>query len=209
VQYGGLIRAARRYLLAASGVAALALFAAGCGGGGGGGDDSGPVATAPAETIDAPAPPFPGGVTLINTDGGYTVGVPHGWAPERQGGVTVLTSPDHVVTVAVTSDRTGEALATPPAAIARAAIESLPDFTNIRGAGGAPFKAHYPAVKATGTATREADNLRQAFRSFVLVRPNLAVFTVLASRGAKTHSPFASQVDAIVRSVRGRPVTVS
>jgi hypothetical protein len=193
---------ARRFLLAASAAATVALLA-GCGGG-----DDEPTASAPAETIDAPAAPFPGGAALINTDGGYSVGAPHGWTPEQQGGVTVLSSPDHVVTVAVTSDRTDEALGAEPAAIAATAIQSLPGFTAIGVGKTRPFEAHYPAVEVTGTATRSSDKLRQAFRSFVLVRPGLAVFTVLASRGAKSPSPFASQVDAIVRSLRGRPVTV-
>jgi hypothetical protein len=187
----------------ALGATLLALLAPGCGGGG-----DAPDASAPAETIDKPAPPLRAGAVLINTDGGYSVGAPHGWIPEQQGGVTVLTSPDRVVTVAVTSDRTDEALAADPAAIARTAIQSLPGFAGIHVAAAAPFKAHYPAVEVTGTARRVADKLDQAFRSFVLVRAKLAVFTVLASRVAKSHSPFATQVDAIVRSLRGRPVTV-
>jgi hypothetical protein len=194
---------ARRYLLAAGAAAALALV--GCGGGGG--DEDAP-APRPAEIADAPAKQFPGGTVAVDEGAGFTIGVPHGWSASRESGVTVLGSPDGVVTVAVTADRTEEALETAPDAIAQSAIESLPGIENAKVAAAQPFRAFYPAVSAAGTATRTGDGLRQELRSFVLTRPDLAVFTVLASRNAKARSPFNSQVDAIVRSLRGRAVSV-
>jgi hypothetical protein len=120
----------------------------------------------------------------------------------------VLRSPDGVVSVAVTADRTDEAVEAPPGEIARGAVTSLPGLTGAHAGEALPFKAFYPGVEALGTGTRTSDNLKQSFRSFVLVKDEAAAFTALATQNAKAKSPFAGQVEAIVRSIRGRPVSV-
>jgi hypothetical protein len=191
-----------RHLLAAALAAALL---AGCGGGGG----SAAPPDRPPETVDPAAKPPPGWTTTTNSLAGFTIAVPHGWQPAARGVATLLTSPDRAVTVAVTADRTDEALAAPAEAVARGTILDLPGFTELKVFRAVPFHGRYPGAEADGNGLRTANGLRQRFRSLLLRRDGVAQFSVLISANGKSHSPFAEQADAIARSIRGRPVQVS
>lgn len=194
------IRPPRIHLLAAALAAALI---AGCGSG-----DSNPPPARPAETVDTAAELPADWTSTTNEPAGFTVGVPHGWAVEPREVATLLISPDRAVSVAISADRTDEALAAAPEEVARATIEGLPGFEQIQTLGHRPFRAHYPGVEVIGEGVRTSNGLRQRFRSIVLQRPHIAVYSILASRNLSAASPFAEQVDAIVRSLRGRPVAV-
>src|SRR5205814_127516 len=102
---------------------ALACVAAGCGGGGGT-----TASSTAAETAQKPAKLLPGWHRRVDTDFGYTVGVPPGWRAQERTGATLLQPPDHLIAVTISADRTGDAVEGPVDEFATAAIAALPGY---------------------------------------------------------------------------------
>jgi hypothetical protein len=128
------------------------------------------------------------------------------WTTETSGSSTLLRSPDQVVAISVSADRTDEALATPLERYASAAAENLDGFTGLRVLSTGPYDAHYPAAVARARGTLTSSGVKQRLSLVVLRREGVAAYPVLATRNAGVRSPFARQIDPIVRSLRGRPV---
>ncbi len=173
------------------------------------GDDGGPsttAATRQAETIDPPAKPPKRWQSYINPTAGFSISVPPAWTVATNGATTLLGSPDKVVAVSITADRTDEALDAPLEQYAADALENLDGFTDLKPTGTRPYEAQYPAAIATGDGKLETSGVAQRLTLVVLRREGIAAYPVLASRNAGVRSPFVEQVDAIIHSLRGRPV---
>ena len=171
---------------------------AGCGGGGGGSDTS--TMPRPAESTDPPAKPPKGWQTYISPVAGFSVSVPPAWTVEPSGGSSLLRSPDKVVAISITADRTDEALNAPLESYAADTLKNLSGFTGLTPTGVRPYKAQYPAAIATADGTLASSGVKQRLTLVVLRRE------VLASRNAGVNSPFVKQIDAVIHSLRGRPV---
>ncbi len=160
----------------------------------------------PAEKVDKPAELPAGWRTEINRSAGFTVGVPPGWRLRPSGTSTVLTSPDRQVAISVSADRTDEALTVPLDRFAAGTAKSLSGFSKLKVGKPGDYKAHYPASRVSATGKLKKSGVRQRLGLVILRRPNLAAFPVLAATNVGG-SPFTRQIDQIVRSLRGRPVT--
>jgi hypothetical protein len=178
---------------------------AGCGGGGSG-SSSGTTPTGPAETIDPAAKPPRGWQTYISPVAGFSVSVPPAWTVAPSGGSSLLSSPDKVVAISITADRTGEALDAPLESYAADTLKNLSGFSGLTPTGVRPYKAQYPAAIATADGTLASSGVKQRLTLVVLRREGIAAYPVLASRNAGVSSPFVKQVDAVIHSLRGRPV---
>jgi hypothetical protein len=177
---------------------------AGCGGGAGGSDTS--TTTRPAETTDPPAKPPKGWQTYINPVAGFSVSVPPAWTVEPSGGSSLLRSPDKVVAISITADRTDEALKAPLESYAADTLKNLSGFTGLKPTGVRPYKAQYPAAIATADGKLTSSGVKQRLTLVVLRREGIAAYPVLASRNAGVGSPFVKQINAVIHSLRGRPV---
>ncbi len=178
---------------------------AGCGDDGGG-NTSTPRA---AETADPPAKLPAGWLTEVNRPAGFTVGVPPLWSANLDGGTTVLTSPDKLIAISISADRTGEALEAPLDGFATATAEGLGGFEGLKVGSPRSFKgAAYPGVEVTGRGRQSESKVPQRIQLVILRREGIASYPVLAAINTRKGSPFDEQVDRIVRSLRGRPVEV-
>jgi hypothetical protein len=174
---------------------------------GGGNSDSGTSTTAhPAETTEPPAKPPRGWQKYISPVAGFSVSVPPAWTVEPSGGSTLLRSPDKVVAISITADRTDEALNTPLESYAAETLKNLDGFTGLTPTGVRPYKAQYPAAIATADGKLASSGVKQRLTLVVLRREGISAYPVLASRNAGVRSPFVKQIDAVIHSLRGRPV---
>jgi hypothetical protein len=177
---------------------------AGCGGGDGG--SGSPATPRPAETTEPPAKPPRGWQKYISPVAGFSVSVPPAWTVAPSGGSTLLRSPDKVVAISITADRTDEALNTPLESYATETLKNLDGFTGLTPTGVRPYKAQYPAAIATADGKLASSGVKQRLTLVVLRREGIAAYPVLASRNAGVRSPFVKQIDAVIHSLRGRPV---
>jgi hypothetical protein len=179
--------------------AALAAFA-GCGG-----DGPEPPRT-PVETVDK-LPSLPSGWhEYVNHRAGFAIGRPPGWRAKRRGQSTLLRSPDHLVAVSISPDRTAEAIEFRLADYAAQAVEALPGFEEISPRKPNIFEARYEAraVSATGESK---DGVRQRLLFVAMRRKDLVTYAVLVARNAEEKSGFyGREALRIVHTLRGRPI---
>ncbi len=209
-------------------VAAAALvFAAGCGSD----EDSGTASTADsttsteqssttttpsAETLDPPAKLPDGWRTLINKDAGFSVGVPPEWTDEPIGGAqgSVLSSPDGLIVITITADRSRGALELPLEEFAQRTAEALGSeivgsekFEDLEVYGTAPFEHTYDAAAARAQGTAQGNDFRERVLAVAIRRPDQATYVVLVRENDEEESQFADRdtIKEVVRSLRGRP----
>jgi hypothetical protein len=192
---------ARRVALAAT----IAALIAGCGGGGDGSPPPRPV-----EKADAAAKLPAGWRTEVNRQAGFTIGVPPVWKAEVSNGIsTQLTSPDKQVAIRVSADRTDEALALALDRNAADTASGLQGFSDLKLIGSpAPYPHRYEGASVEAKGTLAATGVPELLEVIVLRRDRLTVFPILVERRAGKRSVFAQQIDPIVHSLRGRPVSV-
>lgn len=220
-----------RLLALAALLAASAAFAFGCGSKDEPATTAGSTATAtdggtttaagdgetPEETLDPPAKIPDDWQRVINRQAGFSVGIPPGWSesgtPGGQG--SVITSPDELITLTITADRTRGALELPLDEFATRTAEALGSdvvgkdrFKDLFVTAAAPFKAGYEAsaVRASGKSARTG--VEELILVVVARRPDLAAYVIVSRENAEEKSDVASRDDVkgIIRSLRGRPV---
>lgn len=166
--------------------------------------------TVPAEAAQVPlapagpTPPLPDGWRRVRDEqGGFSVGLPPGWAARRSGGTLVLRSRDRTLAIAVGADRSAPGRVAAPSSYAREAIESLRGYRGLRSSPSRPVQtAPYPGALATATGTYADTGVKQAITLVALQRRGDATFTLLAFRSAQSpHSPAQRVVDEIVDTV--------
>jgi hypothetical protein len=183
-------------------VAAAALAGAvGCGG-----DDGPEPPEHRTETVDK-LPKLPvGWHKYVNHRAGFAIGRAPGWRAEREGASTLLRSPDQLVAISISADRTTEAVEFPLDDYAEQALEALPRFDHLKSRKAHRFEARYQAeaVEATG---RSRGGLRQQLTFIAMRRKHLATYAVLVARNAERNTRFYErEALRMVRTLRGRPI---
>ena len=185
-------------------IALAATAIAGCGGGGA------PTTPAtPRETVDKPAPLRPGWRLLVNRSDGFSIALPPGWRDFARVPGSLIRSPDHLVAISITADRTDDALTQPLRSFAADTIASLTGFSGLRPGKPHPFAARYDAVEARATGRATASGVKQDLRLVLMRRDHLAAYPILIARNAKLdRGAYRPEIAAMLRSFRGRPTEV-
>jgi hypothetical protein len=160
----------------------------------------------PPETVDK-LPKLPNGWhEYVNRRAGFAIGRPPGWRAERKGPATLLRSPDQLVAISISADRTTEAVEFPLAEYARGAVKALPHLERLKVGRTRPFKSHYRAQAASATGQTK-DGLRQRLLFVAVRRDQLVTYAVLIARNVEKDSRFYNREGLrLVRTLRGRPV---
>lgn len=143
----------------------------------------------------------------MDRPGGFAIGRPRAWKARRHRHALVVRSPDRLVAITITADRSAAALAIEPRRFASRAIAALPGFANrLRTGRPHPFETRYHAVQVRGRGENRARGVRERLTVIVLRRQRLATFTaVIAANARRTASPTAARAAHVVRTLRGRP----
>jgi hypothetical protein len=195
---------APRVLSAPVAVVAMAVLVAwaGCGGG----DEAAPPPERPRETVDK-LPKLPAGWhEYVNHQAGFAIGRAPGWRAQHHGAGTLLRSPDRLVAISISAERTTEAIDFPLDKYAFQAAEALPGFKGLKVRRPHRFKAQYnaQAVEATG---RSKHGVRQELLFIAMRRDHVATYAVLVAGNAEKDTRFyTAEALRMVRTLRGRPV---
>jgi hypothetical protein len=170
------------------------------------GEDDEPAPTErPRETVDKLPELRPGWKPYVNRRVGFAIGRPPGWRATHRGASTLLRSPDHLVAVSISADRTLEAVEFPLDDYVERAAEALPRFKHLKVGRPRPFRDEYPA-QAVGAAGVK-DGVRQRMLFIALRRRGVVTYPLLVARNAEKRSGYYyDEALRIVRTLRGRPV---
>ena len=151
-----------------------------------------------------------------NPQQGFSIGAPPGW---RVGGdclpggadvpsVTILCSPDKLVTLSVSADRTNEALEVDPSEFAARTLTGLADsYDGLQPGQVKPFKGHYDGATVSGAGKAVGTGVRQDVTVVVLRRDGVANFTaVIAANADKPTEPAVKLANESVETLRSQPV---
>lgn len=148
---------------------------------------------------------------------GFSLGAPPGWRSADdclKGGaaavptVTILCSPDKLVTLSVSADRTDEAFELKPGEFATRTMTGLADSYDGLDPGKAkPFKAHYPGATVEGRGEALGTGVRQDVSVVVLRRDHVANFTaVIAANADKPTQQAVKLAEESLTTLRSAPV---
>ena len=160
---------------------------------------------------------LPAGWTVVkNSAQGFSLGAPPGW---REGGeclaggtepgsVTILCSPDKLVTLSVAADRTDEALELDPAEFAARTITGLADsYDGLESGKPRRFEAHYDGASVEGSGKAVGTGVNQDVQVVVLRREGVANFTaVIAANADKPTGPAVKLAEESLETLRSQPV---
>jgi hypothetical protein len=133
--------------------------------------------------------------------------VPPGWSARDRSGSSLFRSPDHLVAVSVSADRSEGALAVPLEEFASRVADALPRFRRLDPGKPRPFRARYGAVAVPASGRAAKSGVRQRLLVVVERRDRLATYTILVARSAKLGGrAHRDEVLRMLRSLRGRPV---
>jgi len=192
---------------------ALLFALAACGDDSDSGEGSG---DAPVERADDPANLPAGWRTVENQASGFTVGAPPGWSDEPQEGGqgTVLRSPDKLVAVSISADRSAGALALDPEEFASRTAKALASGDGEKGSEspadveiGPASPVDSPYEGASVAALKTTSEGHEGIEVAVLRRPEVAVYVLAARGNADSPSAFADSrtFAEITASLRGQP----
>ena len=141
-----------------------------------------------------------------NSGGGFALGVPPGWRAKRDGIRTRLTSPDDLVGITVTPDRSDEPLEADLEQLTEAtAVEYGRQFDDFEIGGTKRYDHAYAAFSAPAKA--KDDGVGQVVELILLRRDGIVTFTVVTQRNVRFGSGvYVPMIDRVVRSIRSRPV---
>jgi hypothetical protein len=188
---------------------ALAALGVGCG------EREEPEPTTPVERAEQ-VPKLPEQWSVIKVpDQGFELGKPPGWKRgkaclakrDSPGTATVLCSPDKLLTLSISADRTGDALEITPEEFATRTMAALSGNYRTPLDPGEPkrFPGHYPGVEVSSSG-KAAGGVRQDVSVIVLRRDNVAVFTaVIASNAAKATRQHTEFAERALRALRSQP----
>jgi hypothetical protein len=160
---------------------------------------------------------LPAGWTVErNPAQGFSLGAPPGWRAggdclrggAKPGQVTILCSPDKLVTMSVAADRSDDALELSAEEFAIQTAESLADrYDDLRRRPPRPVRGHYEGavVKARGEAA--ATGVDQNVEVVVLRREGAATFTaVIAANADKPTEPAVGLAERALSTLRSKPI---
>ena len=136
---------------------------------------------------------------------GFAIGRPPGWRVENRGTSALFRSPDHLVAVSMSADRTLEAVQVPLDDYVVRAAEALPRFKHLKVKRAREFRHEYPGQAVSATATK--DGVHQDLLFIALRRPGVATYPILIARNAEKQSGYYyEEALRMVRTLRGRPL---
>jgi hypothetical protein len=163
-------------------------------------------------------PDLPDGWTVLSDPvQGFRLGAPPGWKDGRDcllegaspGDVTVLCSPDKLVTLSITADRSADGLTLDPADFAQQTLDQLA-AEGFRGPLDArepkPFDARYrgASVTAKGTST---SGVRENVTVVTMRRDGVATFAaVIAANADRPTDPAVELAEEALRTLRSQPL---
>jgi len=180
------------------------LVLAGCG------SDDEPAAM-PVERLDETfeeLPKLPRGYEeFVNRGAGVAFGRPPGWKANSSGSATTLTAPDELVAVAISADRTDDALALDPKEFAAQAAEVLPGFKGKLATSKArPFAHRYEGAVVMAKGVAKGSGVRQRIQAIALERDGVATVSAVIFENREL-DPGAEVKQALeaIRTLRTRP----
>jgi hypothetical protein len=181
-----------------------ACVAVGCGGG----SQATTAGEGPKETAQK-LPKLPEGwKPHRDTTIGYAIGVPTGWEASDHGRRALFRSPDHLVAVTLTADRSQQAFRLPPDKFAEQALGALPGFkVPLEPSKPKPFNGTpLQAVQTTAVGT-QAGGLKEGATLIVLRRDHLVNYTVAVLENAEQAGSALDRVVALrmVQTLRDVP----
>jgi hypothetical protein len=161
---------------------------------------------APVEKAD-PLPKLPDRWSRhSNPKLGFAIGVPPQWSASDRRRSSLFRSPNRLVAVSVSADRSEGGLAVPIDEFADRVTKALPDLRGLKAKRPRPFRARYDAVAVTATAKSKKGGVPQRLLVVVERREPFATYTVVVAANAKQGSgAHRDEVLRMVRSLRGRP----
>jgi hypothetical protein len=205
-----------RRIAGGAAIAAVALVAVGAGCGER--EEPEPTTTTPPVERAEKVPKLPQQWKVIkNTDQGFALGLPPGWrrgqeclAKKAQGGsTTVFCSPDKLLTLSITADRTDDGLELTPGGFALRVMASLSENYQKPLDPGKPkrFEGHYDGAKVSASG-QAAKGVREDVTVIVLQRDDIATFpAVIASNAAKATGQHTKFAERALRTLRSQPVS--
>ncbi len=161
------------------------------------------------ESAQPPAPLPAGWRHYRDYVSGLSLGVPPEWRAKRTGDSLVVGSPDRLVAVSVTADRTGATLDVPIDRFAMAALAGLPGYEGklradeLTKLGGTPLDS----AVVSAVAVADASGVPQRVTLVALRRDHLVNYTVVAAANAgSTPADEYDQGLDITRSIRDVPI---
>jgi hypothetical protein len=161
---------------------------------------------APVEAADPP-PKLPRSWSRhVDRKLGFAIGLPPHWSAKDRRRSSLLRSPDRLVAVSVSADRTEGGLAVPVEEFAERVAKALPDLKQLKADRARPFRARYDAAAVTAKAKAKS-GVPQRLLVVVERRDDFATYTAVVAANAK-HGGHAhrDEVLRMLRSLRGRPV---
>lgn len=144
----------------------------------------------------------------LNRRAGIAIGEPPGWTTRDRGTTTVLRSPDKLIAITITADRTDDALDIPLEQFAARTFAALPGFEGeLQPSEPRRFKARYPAAQVQGRGTAADTGVRQRLRVVVMRRKGIVtVVAVIAENARRADKVFSRNAVEAVQTIRTRPV---
>ncbi len=152
----------------------------------------------------------------INQRAGFAIGVPPRWkiAPRRR--ATLLRSPDRLIAVSATADRSPAGRGGSLDAYAKRTLQGLsegrpePDggpalYEHLRPGRARRFRDTYDAVAIPALGRGAKGGVPQRLLLVVERRDALVTYPILVASNASHRSRFAGQVPTMLRTLRGRP----
>ena len=186
----------------APGAVAATLLLAGCGGG-----DRPRSPAPPPERADRAARPPAGWATVANRRAGFTIAAPPRWTRRTREAATLVRSPDRLVAVTVSADRTRAGRRVAASAYARRTLAALPGFRGIRPvARGRVSGSPYESARASGAGLYLRTGRRQRIAVAVFRRPARVTYAAVAFRDAAVpRRRHARTLERMLASFRARP----
>ena len=162
-----------------------------------------------AESAQRPAKPPPGWHTALDNRHGFSIARPPGWESSGPSRSVLYRSPDHLVAVSISVDRTPAAFTGSPASFARQTLRALPGYERrLEPSPPHPISAtplHGALVTAPGVTKQ--GTVRQEVEVAVLRRDHLVNYTaVIAANATATPGQEIAAARVMVASLRDLPV---
>jgi hypothetical protein len=140
----------------------------------------------------------------VSRGAGFAIGVPPRWTADERRRSALFRSPDRLVAVSVSADRTPDGLAVPLDEYAPRVADALDGFRNLKVGKPRPFRAHYEAV-AVPASGKAKGGVPQRLLVVVERRGGLVTYTLLVARNATVSGgAHRDEIRRMVRSLRGR-----
>jgi hypothetical protein len=161
------------------------------------------------ESAQPPAKPPAGWKTVRDNTHGFSISVPPGWKQEGNGGSVLYRSPDHLVALSISVDRTGEAFAVPVARFAQQTIEAIPGYDGkLKPSPAHPITATpLDGALVTASGTTKKGGFHQEVEVAVVRRDHLVNYTgVIAANATSTPPDEIAAGRVMVASIRDQPI---